>query len=91
LVDRWRTLIEAFVAGEMDAVAFERAYIDLHSDEVSKGMSIPFAADRLFYEVDAFCAWPELRGPETIDEAQLLIEARKALADWHLPWPPILR
>lgn len=88
-MDAWRELIEAFVGGRMDAASFETAYVALYSKAAAAGLSIPYAADLLFYEVDAYCGDPELRGSEDIDDAQLLGAARKALEEWHRPWPPV--
>lgn len=88
-MDPWRILIETFVNGSVDAPTFEREYISLHRTEVTRGASIRFAVDQLFYEVDAYCADPNLRGTEDIGEEELLLAAKKALNDWDRPWPPI--
>lgn len=88
-MDTWRTLIEDFVNGTIDAPTFERQYIDLHRREVEQGRSIRFAADQLFYEVDAYCSDPAIRGPQDIGEIELQRAAEKALHDWDVPWPPI--
>jgi hypothetical protein len=88
-MDPWRQLVEAFVSGEVDARAFETEFLALHLAEVNRGHSIPFAVDQLFYEVDAYCADPRLRGDLDIDEAELLAAARKSLAEWEKPWPQL--
>jgi hypothetical protein len=88
-MDPWRTLVEDFVNGRLDAPTFERRYIELYRLEAVRGASIRFAVDQLFYEVDAYCADPALRGPQDIDQVELQRAAEKALRDWDLPWPPI--
>lgn len=85
--DPWRTLIEAFAEGALDGPTFERRFLALRRGEIDRGESPRFAVDLLFYEVDAFCADPALRGPEDIDEAELRRQAQRCLARWDEPWP----
>ncbi|MBN9364425.1 MULTISPECIES: colicin immunity domain-containing protein [unclassified Devosia] len=87
-MDVFRQLVEALLEQRVSAENFEAAYLRAYSEAAAAGVSIPFAADRLFYAVDAYCSDPSLRGPLDIDEATLRSEAREALARWSLPWPP---
>jgi hypothetical protein len=88
-MDAWRTLINSFVDGAIDAPTFETKFLALHRDEVALGHSVRYAVDLLFYEVDAYCSDTSLRGPADIDEAQLLEAAKNALREWERPWPPL--
>lgn len=87
--DPWRRLIEAFAYGALDGPDFERRFLDLRREEIDCGESQSFAVDLLFYEVDAYCADPALRGPGDIDEVELRRQAVFCLARWDEPWPPM--
>ena len=86
--DAWCALITAFAEGDLDGPTFERRFLDLRRGEIDRGVSQRFAVDLLFYEVDAYCADPALRGAEDIDEAELRRQAVLCLARWEAPWPP---
>jgi hypothetical protein len=87
-VDRFQKLVRAFLDNQITALEFETSYISEYRQAAVSGSRIPYAADVLFYGIDAFCADAKLRGPLDIDEAQLREEARAALARWSEPWPP---
>ena len=82
----WQALVNRFIDGDMDAPAFETAFIRAYHMARLPG-DVPYAMDLLFYEVDAYCADPALRGPDDIDEAQLKAVARALLARIDEPWP----
>ena len=86
---QWRRLIEAFVDGRIDGPDFEARFLAMRRDEIARGESQRYAVERLFYEVDAYCADPALRDDGDIDEVTLREEARRCLAGWEEPWPPI--
>jgi hypothetical protein len=84
----WRALLQSFVMGELDGLTFERRFLDgWRSDRDTLGTS-PYAIERLFYEVDAYCGYPELRGPQDLDEAGLRDATIEALARFDEPRPP---
>jgi hypothetical protein len=83
----FRELVLALLNDGMSASEFEASYIRAYNEAATNGMSIPFAADRLFYAVDAYQGDPALRGPLDIDEAALREEASQALEQWSAPWP----
>ncbi len=83
----WRSLLESFVEGRMSGPDFERAFLDAWRHDRDNGIRVARAVDTLFYEVDAYCADPALRGPNDIDEAALLAATREALARFDEPWP----
>jgi len=82
----WQALVNRLLDGDMDGPAFETAFIRAYNAARLPG-DMPYAMDLLFYEVDAYCADPALRGPEDIDEAQLKSAARALLARIDEPWP----
>lgn len=85
LRSEWQALVSRFLDGDMDGPAFETAFIAAYNAARLPG-DVPYAMDLLFYEVDAYCADPALRGPEDIDEAQLRAAARALLARIDEPW-----
>ncbi len=84
----WRTLLTDFLEGRTDGPAFETAFLDRSRAAVDAGERVPFAIDRLFYEVDAYCADPALFQPGDNDETALRAHAEEALARFDEPWPP---
>jgi|GEM_PF-1658897 len=85
----WEALIGEFIAGAMSGPDFERRFLDGHRQTVELGESVPYAVDLLFYEVDAYCQDPALRGPNDLDEAGLRDAARLLLPRIDEPWPPL--
>lgn len=83
----WAALAEQFVEGKMTGPEFERAFILAHRHAAEHGETIPYAMDLLFYEVDAYCADPALRGPEDIDEVELRAAAIRLLGRLDEKWP----
>jgi Arc/MetJ-type ribon-helix-helix transcriptional regulator len=53
-MDVFRQLVEALLEQRVSAENFEAAYLRAYSEAAAAGVSIPFAADRLFYAVDAY-------------------------------------
>ena len=83
MLDQYVKLIRAFVAGEMDADAFESAYIDLWYKALDNFLSqqtpeTKIIAD-LFLEVDAYSNDPELGESYCLDADGLRVAAQKAL------------
>ncbi|RUT34619.1 hypothetical protein EMQ25_01245 [Arsenicitalea aurantiaca] len=85
----WASLMADFIDGAMDGVAFERAYLEASRAAVEAGDRVPYAADLMFYEVDAFCADPALRGEGDLDEAGLRQAARELVRRLDEPWPAV--
>jgi hypothetical protein len=85
----WRSLITRFVEGQMTAKAFEKAFLTAWHHERDAATRVPFAVDRLFYEVDAYCADPDLRAPADLDDEGLTRAAIRALDEFDAPWPEI--
>jgi hypothetical protein len=72
-------LIKSYIDGEITSSQFETAYLKLFKEE----KRIPPAdiyeiLNKLFTDVDAFCADPKLRNAFSLDERQLLECARSA-------------
>jgi hypothetical protein len=73
-------LIESFVEGRANAEEFERAYLTLFKNDATMWREPEFGVlDRLFADVDAFCADPELRDAGDLDEGQLRQRSEVAL------------
>lgn len=82
-------LARALVAGERDAPAFERDFLELRreDDAVVFGV-VGEVLDEIFYDLDAYVAEPELRdGPEDLDDDQLRERVRGQLARLERPPP----
>ena len=72
-------LLSHFVAGDISAGEFESDYMSLFKNDPTHFREEEFLTlDELFGDVDAFCADPELRDDEDLDEEQL--RRRSALA-----------
>ena len=82
----WQALVNRLLDGDMDAPAFETAFIGAYNAARLPG-DVPYTMDLLFYEVDAYCADPALRGPNDIDDAQLRAAARALVARIDESWP----
>jgi len=79
-LQRYIALISAFVAGAIEAIDFEREYLKLFKGDHTDWSDAEFAIlDELFAEVDAFCADPQLRGDEDLDEYELKERSKIAL------------
>ena len=79
---RYIDLLKAFLAGTVDAPLFERAYLEAFKSESSLFPDDLFSIlDRLFADVDAFCADPELRSRtvDGISEEELRKRCKEAL------------
>jgi hypothetical protein len=71
-LQRYITLIAAFVADKIEASDFEHKYLKLFKEDTTEWPDIEFAIlDGLFGDVDAFCADPQLRDKEDLDEYEL--------------------
>jgi hypothetical protein len=74
-------LIEDFLSGAIPAAAFERGYLDTSKVDLHRRPQAVFLVlDRLFADVDAYCADPALRGADDLDEDGLRRAAVDALA-----------
>jgi hypothetical protein len=84
---QYENLIRSFVDGQLDAGSFEDSYLRLFKRESSTLPEEVFLAlDRLFADVDAYCADPALCDEHNLNEQQLRERARIALSalEWHL-------
>ncbi|HYO57003.1 colicin immunity domain-containing protein [Archangium sp.] len=78
-------LIEAFTTGKMPVADFEREYLRRFKEDESRHPEAQFQIlDALFADVDAYCADPELRDEDDLDEETLRSRATKALAQLRL-------
>ena len=73
-------LLHQFLSRGMSAAEFEKQYLSVFKNE-SSGMKMAEYAvlEQLFTAVDAYCADPELRSDEDLDESQLREVADKSL------------
>lgn len=73
-------LIDSFVHGGISALEFERVYLQMYKEDPTIRPESEYEIlDRLFSDVDAFCADSGLRSIDDLDEEQLRAEARTAL------------
>jgi hypothetical protein len=80
-VEAYVQLIKSFLEKMIDVEEFERRYLSMFKSDTSSWTEPEFEAlNGLFAEVDAFCADPELRDENDIDEDQLREAASATLA-----------
>jgi hypothetical protein len=73
-------LIESFVANEIDAQAFEALYLEKFKNDPTEWTEPEYEVlNDLFSDIDAFCANPQLRGSDDLDEDQLRNSSELAL------------
>lgn len=85
----WTSLMQRFIDGALDGPRFERGFLDAFREKRDAGERVPYAADLMFYEVDAYCADPALRGENDLDEAGLRNAARRLITRMDEPWPKL--
>ena len=79
-VQSYVTLLNALVSGKMKPEAFEASYLLKFKSEQTELPEESFAIlDRLFGDVDSYCADPEIRGLDDIGNEELLANARNSL------------
>lgn len=77
----YQQLVESFVAGKLSAVQFEATYLRLFKHDTSRSKEVYPILSNLFWAVEDFCIYPELRDENDLDENQLLQAAKVALED----------
>ena len=81
-VDDYIAMIASFVNGDCDVHVFESRFLVMFTEESKRLPHKAFLVlDRLFGEVDAFCADPELHDEGDLDEVELLKRCRNALRE----------
>jgi hypothetical protein len=75
----YQQLVESFVEGELSAVQFEAEYLRLFKHDTSRSKEVYPILSNLFWAVEDFCVYPELRDESDLDENQLLQAAKVAL------------
>ena len=71
-LDPYVHLMQSFVENKIDANEFERRYLSMFKSDTNSWTEAEYEnLNNLFAEVDAFCADPELRDENDIDEEQL--------------------
>lgn len=79
-LEQYIALISSFVADKIPAADFEREYLKLFKADETEWPEAEFAIlDELFGEVDAFCADPQLRDENDLDEYELKERSKMAL------------
>ena len=79
-LDKYISLLNQFVSGAITAPEFEMSYLEMFKHDET---DIPIFAWRvlneLFLDTDAYCADPDLRDEDDLDEKQLLASAQRTL------------
>jgi len=80
--ENYRQLIRDFLQREISATQFEATFLNRFKSE-PEGMpeSLYLALDRLFSDVDMFCADDELREDDDLDEDGLRQACKRTLAE----------
>lgn len=80
-LDPYIHLMKSFLENKIDANDFERRYFSMFKNDTSSWTEAEYEnLNYLFGELDAFCADPELRGENDIDEDQLREATKMTLA-----------
>lgn len=75
----YETIIESFLKGELTGEEFERQYMDLFNyDKICIGKKYKILSP-LFWAVEDYCPYPELRDENDLDENQLAEVAKETL------------
>ncbi len=81
LLEKYVLLITQFVSGIITASQFEVSYLKLFKEEQAELPTHAYdALNNLFLDTDAYCADPDLRDDEDLDEKQLLASAERTLS-----------
>jgi hypothetical protein len=75
----YQQLVESFVEGKLSAIQFEAEYLRLFKYDTSRSKEAYPILSNLFWAVEDFCVYPELRDESDLDENQLLQAAKVAL------------
>lgn len=75
----YQKLIESFVEGRQSATQFETDYLHLFKHDRSRSKEVYPILSNLFWAVEDFCPYPDLRENGDLDENQLLDAAKVAL------------
>ncbi len=79
-VTEYIRLIESFVKGELSAEDFESRYLAMFKADKTHRREDEFRVlDRLFADVDSFCADPSIRSTDELDEEELRSRCVEAL------------
>src|SRR5579859_7723381 len=79
-IKKYRFLIQSFLDKRLTALEFERQFLRLFKDEPDPLASEAYEIlNKLFSDVDAFCANPSLRSSKDLDELALVQSAENAL------------
>ena len=78
-ISMYMELVKSYIDGEIPTSQFERTYLELFKEETRiPPADIYEILNKLFTDVDAFCADPNLKNASSLDERQLLECARRA-------------
>ena len=79
-IEKYILLITQFVIGEITAPQFENRYLEVFKKETDQLPEYVYdALNKLFSDVDSYCADPGLRDDEDLDDNELLACAKEAL------------
>ena len=81
-LDKYISLLNQFVSGAITAPEFEMSYLEMFKHDEDQTDIPAFAwrvLNELFLDTDAYCADPDLRDEDELDEKQLLASAQRAL------------
>lgn len=73
--DQWRELIESYVLGRLSADSFRRRFLEAFAS----ASRAPPAVQDLYFIVEAYAGDPTARGHDVVDDAELMLAARRAL------------
>ena len=73
-------LVEKFITDQIDAQGFEKLFLELFKKDSTQFNEREYEIlNNLFYDVEDFCANPDIRDDEDLDEKQLKTRSKKHL------------
>jgi len=80
VVEKYRTLIQKFTDGPMDAEEFSRIYLQEFKNEMRNFSDETYhILQHMFVAADKYCKFPEIRDDDDLNEDDLLNEANETL------------
>ena len=81
-LQQYQALLDDFISGRIPPAQFESEYLKKFKSETVIFPDPVFSVlDRLFADVDAYCADSSIRDPDDLGDTELITSAKQALAE----------
>ncbi len=79
-LQEYQDLLDDLISGRISPVQFESKYLQrFKSETITFPESVFMVLDRLFADVDAYCADSSIRDPGDLGDTELIASAKRAL------------